>query len=128
MSNYPPGVTGNEWPIAGPAYDAMEERTCGMEDVTLRLVTEEWIDRMKEHVQALRDGDLPAWQIAQRIERALAMIEVVTVPVCPFDDEVEVWSGEFGDLHWECPVCRSERTEDAREPEEPEYDRADDHE
>ncbi len=28
MSNYPPGVTGNEYEIAGPSYEEYEDREC----------------------------------------------------------------------------------------------------
>lgn len=32
MSNYPPGVTGNEYEISGPTYEEDEKRTCSDKD------------------------------------------------------------------------------------------------
>lgn len=39
MSNYPPGVTGAEFEIAGPDWEREENKSCGAEDVSINAVT-----------------------------------------------------------------------------------------
>ena len=83
LSNYPPGVSGNELELAGPSWEGMVERTCTAQNVQLKVV-----------------GAEPGTLIDVELDS------------CPWvDGEVEAW--EYGGtLAWTCPVCGREYTED----------------
>lgn len=72
MSNYPPGVTGNEPQIAGPSYEEEVERTCGSCGTTDLVVIQGY-------------GYLITWQCAE----------------CGEDHEEEVDSGPDPDEAYE---------------------------
>lgn len=144
-SNYPPGVSGREYPIAGPDKEFDAERTCGQQDVTLRVLSEYGKDRIEKAVEALdtctecrqpkfahkmdcsqRSGPtsaIPA--IRAFLSAALAEVEEVTVPECPFaDDDVTVQF--YGGVEtWTCPVCGYDHETEV-EPEDIDYDPRDD--
>lgn len=133
MSNYPPGVSGNEWAIAGPSYERDEARTCGQEDVTLRTLSALGKRKIEESIEALatcpecrvmkyahkmdcsqRGGPTTApAAIRAFLTTALSEVEETVVPTCPLvDEEVTVWGGDDGLLHWTCPVCGHEHEEE----------------
>lgn len=118
MTNYPPGVTGSEWAIAGPAFENDEHRTCGVENVTLVTMPEGAAAAINKVVNEMLKPEVAenraAW--ASRLQVAMADVEETEVAECPFEGEVTVWGDEFGVPHWTCPVCGNEHEEDPREP------------
>lgn len=83
MSSYPPGVTGNEFEIAGPDYEQEEERTCDSNDVTIKV-----------------------WR---RDSEELMEVEVIH---CPFTDGEVTIFGYQSERWWKCPFCGIEHFED----------------
>ena len=111
-SNLPPGVTGNEWAIAGPAYERDETRTCGQEEVTLRVLPDLGRTYLAKALEMLDGGEDPK-TAAYYLRMARNEVEETTVPECPVvDTEVTVWGGDDGLLHWTCPVCGFEHEEE----------------
>ena len=105
MSNYPPGVTGNEFEIAGPSWEGEIERTCEQTDVEIKVAG---VDAT-EYADAIQAGK------AGTFEGFLRSLVTITLPDCLFIDmEVPAWS-YGGVLHWKCPVCGHEYEEDERE-------------
>ena len=84
LSNYPPGVTGNEFEIAGPDAEWDEMQTC------------------TNTVQATipQGGVYSDSSVMEDVERE-----------CGFEGEVSCWSYQ-GVMHWECPDCGHEYEED----------------
>ena len=123
MSNYPPGVTGREFQIAG--YDDEEDsyREC-MSAGTISVFTRDARDeitRIKGLLLRIATGDKPesfAAILAANLEYLLAhRIGHVDVERCPFAGEVSIgWYSGVG--NWECPLCRREHREDAPEPDD----------
>ena len=123
MSNYPPGVTGREWQIAG--YDAEEEayRECGkggyVHVMTADALRE--INRIKVLLAEIAEGKKPA-SLAETLVSNLEYlvnhyINGVEIDKCPFAGEVVIgWYRKEGD--WECPLCGWEHREELPEPDE----------
>ena len=108
MSNYPPGVSGNELEIAGPDWEGEVTRTCSQTDVTLHLVTKYAIGNIRLWHTIHKDEPMTAQDI-------LGLCEEITVAECPcIDVEVDAWS-YGGTLHWTCPACEHEYEEDERD-------------
>lgn len=111
LSNYPPGVTGNELEIAGPDWEGEIEVTCGERDVSLQCMENGDIDNIKRIASVkgaqgsgkTRDADV----IQQSLRRALSRLIDVTLAVCPFEGEVAAWRYRRV-LHWQCPLCGTE--------------------
>ena len=115
MSNYPPGVTGNEWQIAGPDFERDETKECGAEGFNVRTITKYGEGLIAQSIEALGryDGNphgIPAVQMWLRL--ALTDIEEVELEsVCPFVGDVTV-VGWQGVVSWECPLCRTQHEEE----------------
>jgi len=73
---YPPGVSGNEYEIAGPSWSGEIERTCGASNVTIT------VKRVDDDALVPLDMD-----------------------ECPWIDG-EVYAETFqGVMSWTCPLC-----------------------
>ena len=115
-SNYPPGVSGHEYAIAGPDYEQDEERTCGAEDVeftTLSAADGKRLDVATDAVRKLallRSPTPDDHELAMEAYRALSAIysdrEDVTLPTCPFNGTVTV-NGSGDERWWTCPLCHT---------------------
>src|SRR4051794_29453197 len=102
-SNYPPGVSGSEWQIAGPDREESRRMECGVVDATLLVLPKEWYEELRRQV------DLPAEVFARQVKarsqlrNLLDGLHEYDNVVCPFDDEVEVaWFRGVGS--WTCPL------------------------
>jgi hypothetical protein len=123
MSNYPAGVTGREFAIAG--YDSEEEayRECGKYGV-VHVFTDDArreIERIKVLLAEIAEGKKPTSLAATLIVNLNYLVKHrvngVEVEECPFAGDVTIsWYGKQGD--WTCPLCSYEHHEDAPEPDE----------
>lgn len=105
MSNYPPGVTGNEWQIAGP-----EERevslACSSEGFTALTITGYGKDQIAQAIEDLSGEPNPTLALS-RLHSALSDIADVDIDgPCPFEGDVTVYQTD-GPPTWECPLCRT---------------------
>lgn len=133
MSNYPPGVTGNEYAIAGPDYEAEEDRDCAeecAEFVSLTHVDAFLGDLARRLLEAAAHGaqgssfEAAMKSGADGVKVALGELKALAVDKpCEFSGEVMV-TGYGGQRWWTCPSCGSETTEDAAEMEDPRADDA----
>lgn len=130
MSNYPPGVTGNEWQIAG-GVDVTLQVTCGTVgfDVLPQPMVDEMVGTVREYLKTPRtlrslSGRPGTWRTEtpdEQIARVLAYLETAVVEVekarvnvaeeCKFEGEVDA---EVFDLTacWTCPWCGAEHEDD----------------
>jgi hypothetical protein len=116
MSNYPPGVTGNEFQIAGPDKESDEVRTCGKEGVTVLTVSDLDVLYLERSIEMLRADNAAKHPNAvtlalQRLHQIKSSIEDVEVVKCPFEGLVTV-IGYQGVASWTCPLCREEHDEE----------------
>ncbi|MEI7890281.1 MAG: hypothetical protein WCI34_08215 [Actinomycetes bacterium] len=117
-SNYPPGVTGRELEIAGPDWEGEMDVKCAGENVEVTVFRPDDIETLKriaavkgaQGAGKQRDADV----IQMSLRRMLSRMVTVTLPVCPFEGEVEAWMYQHV-THWECPVCGTSHDEDDRE-------------
>lgn len=108
MSNYPPGVTGNELEIAGPSWEGEVVRSCKEHDVEVQILGDEVHKILAARKVSTAYGAVTAEDIASHAV-------VVVLPECPFIDmEVDAWA-YGGVLHWTCPVCGAEYDEDGED-------------
>lgn len=111
MSNYPPGVTGNEYAIAGPRSevdDTQEVSPCEQFEAGGMRV-----------VQVTRYGNYDAgtFKRSPRIVRRAKGIP------CTFEGgEVEGITEDWIWFSWDCPVCGHTNSMELEEPEPPERD------
>ena len=110
MSSYPAGVTGREYAIAGPDFEADEEVTCGAEDVTVTRWTTASRQALK-NVGAMVESGAATAAVLNALARVLSTLERVDLAVCPFEGEVTI-QGYQGEAWWECPLCGTEHTRD----------------
>lgn len=119
--NYPAGVTGREFHIAG--YDHEEEtyRECGEQGVMICSFTHDAaieITRITSLLEGIAKGSVsPA--AATGLAASLSYlstwrVERVEIETCPFKGDVTIgWYK--GNGTWTCPLCQTERTEYAEE-------------
>ncbi len=120
--NYPPGVTGREYAIAGPDYEQEEHRECGAEGVDVRILDTDtyqtlqtaladvhylvgWLDAMGR--DPLHERAIAVAQNAADRLTAVVSASTIEVPVCPFAGETLV-EGFDGVETWVCPMCGTE--------------------
>lgn len=104
MSNYPPGVTGNEWQIAGPDEREMSVE-CSSEGFTVRTTSMYAENQIKAAIEDINSG-LRMLTAVSRLRQALGDIEVIDIETqCPFVGDVTVFRTD-GPWTWECPLCR----------------------
>jgi hypothetical protein len=102
----PPGVTGNEYAIAGPDREFDEERMCGAKDVTIKTI-DGYGQRQIERVVGMLAEPGPNLIIATHYLRAgLGQIEEVTLEECTFVGDVTLQWSEGYEM-WECPMCHT---------------------
>lgn len=122
MSNYPPGVTGREFEIAG--YDDEQDvyRDCGAAATILVLTRggRDALDQINSRLTGISRGDdriMAADASAIIYSLIKRQIIHVDVDVCPFEGEVTIgWYGTKGT--WQCPLCQKEHIEYAPEPDD----------
>jgi hypothetical protein len=106
-SNYPPGVTGNEYAIAGPDNQYEEELICGAKDVeyfTLSSTAVKWINSL---IAEVGKEQLTKQRIVSRLQAVDAEIEKVEGD-CPFAGAATVTEYRR-ERWWTCPLCRTEQ-------------------
>ena len=111
MSNYPPGVTGNEFAIAGPDWDGTVERVCEAQDVEVVTIEQEVVTAIENWKAAIGTD-------AEEIEKKHMLMWLKTADLkkidqeqCPYEGKADAWS-YGGVLHWTCPMCGAEHEEE----------------
>jgi hypothetical protein len=105
MTNYPPGVTGNEWQIAGPDEREVLVK-CESEGFNLRTIDIYGMNQINAAIEDLQNGAMSPQTALSRLRQVKATIMEVDIEVeCPFMGEVTVFRTD-GPWTWECPVCR----------------------
>jgi hypothetical protein len=106
MSNLPPGVTGNEYQIAGPDHEWDDYRECGQEGFTVRTISL-YGQRVLEEVIAVLSGNGNVMAALHHLRTAMTEIKTIDVDTpCPFGGDVTL-ERYRGIESWECPVCRT---------------------
>lgn len=112
MSNYPPGVTGNEPEIAGPSWEGQVERDCP-DGGEVYVVSRDLVRRMQLWQQTKDShGDVLFYErmLLAAVARDLKQLSPIDMD-CPFYGTVDaVIYG--GTLRWECPLCGTEYEEE----------------
>lgn len=128
MSNYPDGVTGNEYEIAGPDKEWEEEFECENDEFQFVMIhpdTFEYISKLGRDLIRIKDSDnwqSLLYQYASRISTSVNMSDItseIQTEKCGFVGYVDKQSYR-GQIWWQCPRCGKEY-EDEIEPPEP-YD------
>ena len=124
-SNYPPGVTGNEYAISGPDYEETETKACPNEAcafVPLAQVNDgladvqHWLMQMSFRSQPLSEQIDKA---VADLTKLLGALDQVEMP-CDWTGEVDV-QGYQGQKWWNCPRCGTEHTEESDEEDPRDY-------
>jgi len=121
LSNYPPGVTGNEPEINGPEWEGTVERACEQE-ADLNIVGQEVASLINAYVTSQYDEF-----VEKRLLRAIKYKNrpFILSTDCPFYDTVDAVIYD-GMLRWECPLCGYDHEEEPPFPGDYEPDRSDD--
>lgn len=112
LSNYPDGVSGNEFEIAGPDYEETEHVECDSDSVPSVPVF--LIVQWASHVEALADRGLintesiieQLWELGAQVGRATD-----EDGHCTFEGDADV-IGFQGARWWTCPACETEHEKD----------------
>ena len=113
--NYPPGVTGREYAIAGPDWEEEFWRVCGNKNATVRTISEYGKRLLEQAVAHLKMSVYDPNKASMMLQMAIGDIqEADLAEECPFEGEVIVQAFE-GVLSWECPVCREQHEDDLRD-------------
>lgn len=103
LSNYPPGVTGNELEIAGPDYEQDEERYCGAEvQVVPAALAKDIVESVLRAQEGLRVN-------ADVLSILIRQAEIAGE--CGYEGEVTVYRYQRRQW-WVCPACRTSHEED----------------
>lgn len=106
MSNLPPGVTGNEYQIAGPDREWDDYRECSSEGFTVRTIDLYGEGLIQKAIEML-NGTGNITVAVSYLRTALSDIETVDVDgECPFGSDVTLQT-YHGIESWECPICRT---------------------
>ena len=116
MSNYPPGVTGNEFEIAGPQWEDTVERVCEAQDVSVRVIERDVADAIKHWQQSRKTDDEARAQQSMLWMLRDALVDDFDAEQCQFEGKVDAW-GYGGVTHWTCPKCGTEHEEEPDEDE-----------
>jgi hypothetical protein len=125
--NLPPGVTGNEYAIAGPDREWTEEVECENDGATFTVLgkgDDAAIDTIialadkaggttnpAEIASLLRNAGL----LARQVKRGLFVAEDA---VCPFVGEADLASYQ-DEAWWDCPICGDQHTKTIDREEDP---------
>lgn len=110
----PPGVTGNEFPIAGPDREFDDHRECTSQGFPVKTITDYGVKQIETAIESLRNRDqsdsvLSAINVNAAIARLRdAQSDIRDTDVdgeCPFEGDVTIMQYN-GIESWECPVCR----------------------
>jgi hypothetical protein len=113
MSNYPPGVSGLEYEIAGPDNEWEEEFECDNSNLRYVRITEDTFNYCSElgrkinttsGQQSLKEG---FYAYASRINAMFNMPQInpeVIVTECTYVGTV-LKESYRGNVYWECPSC-----------------------
>jgi hypothetical protein len=122
-SNYPPGVTGREYQIAGPDYERTVKRACRASDVEITLPNDD-VPGLAHLALGILDGKIlirrgadPVARAKTRLQEIISAYEngsKIDVAECPFDGEVDV-QGFQGVETWTCPLCGTDHEDDIEE-------------
>ena len=131
MSNYPPGVTGREYAIAGPDREWDDEAECENDGVTFTVLAKD-DDKALDTILALAEKASETTDhsevasllrnvglLARQIKRGLFVAEDA---VCPFVGEV-TWASYGSEAWWDCPLCGDQHTETRDEGPDPDDER-----
>jgi hypothetical protein len=117
-SNLPPGVTGGEYEIAGPDYEAEEFHACCAKTVDWHVLTSVQLRSLEALVAGVRSlafpppGETPPVPVRlYGLAAALEQVEKVSFDECPFAGEVMVF-GYRGRRWWRCPACGADYEND----------------
>jgi hypothetical protein len=102
LSNYPPGVTGNE-DYFGPNHEYEKEVECLAEGADVFIIPTDLIDAYRS---VRHDAEL-----LRRWAMAVVGTEKVDIFQCPFVGPVNVQVWNHQDT-WVCPMCGKEHEED----------------
>lgn len=118
---YPPGVTGGEDAIAGPAREAAEHRDCGAGTLWIPVYQfEQALDafrRYSDHAEAAALGRATPGRPTDELRRwgeELRGGQLTQVVECEWSGLVDVayWR-QAGTVTWQCPRCGHEHEEQA---------------
>lgn len=122
MTNYPPGVSGNEPQIAGyPEKQTI--RTCGAVDVEVRIMPDDldtWINAMSKMLEhTVTEASIRSY--ATGIVSVYKSLEYKTfITECLFKGDVDVQMHPYAE-YWQCPLCGTEHETEHDIPEPPDY-------
>lgn len=119
MSNYPPGVTGNEPQIAGLG-ERVAEKECLEYLPTVSLLAEDTKTWIKHLAELLERGasDQAIKSAAKYLVRSAEQFKFdYPIEECPYRGPVDIQYDRYME-YWECPVCGTDH-EDEDEPPEP---------
>ena len=124
-SNYPAGVTGREPHIAGPFWEGTVKRACEIPEAEIDVIAPRmrWAyEQFKAAIRRIETGEKAhswEWTTDEAIKQITMLIangemyEMITVPNCPFEGEVEaVRYREHSGLMWTCLLCEAEHEEE----------------
>jgi hypothetical protein len=119
MSNYPPGVTGNEYEIAGADEEWVEERACNNEEFDYVMVSPEafkYASQLGSKYWSLTEQDQIAKEIGKHLRQLNSLFNVtggnsvVQYGKCGFVGDVMLES--YRDtIYWTCPICAKDYEE-----------------
>lgn len=120
MSNYPPGVTGHEYEIAGPDAEYDDTRECGVEGASFFVAGSHVQAALSKAYALIKESDDLTDPAIRRdalyaIADGLTSLERIEGRTCPFVGPVSIEAYRHS-AWWTCPIC------DARHDEEPDED------
>mgnify|MGYP001278405177 CR=1 FL=1 len=105
LSNYPPGVTGNEFQISGPDFEQEVDQEC-LSDT--QVVPVSLFDEMWEYVRKYLVPDDDREHVLDKLEMFnLLRSQSETEGTCGFEGEA-LTLGYRGNYWWTCPACGAE--------------------
>jgi hypothetical protein len=119
MSNYPPGVTGNEYEIAGADAEWIEERQCNNDEFDYVMVSPEafkYASELGSRCWNLNDRDEIIKEIGKHLRQLNTLFNLtggsgeVQHGKCGFVGDVMLES--YRDkIYWSCPTCGKDHEE-----------------
>jgi hypothetical protein len=124
MSNYPPGVTGNEPQIRGLGERTTHKVCVNSDGFTATLMTTDLKDSIVRLAELLKhDVTIASLKSAANSVVFFASVYEPQMDIddCPFEGEVDTQIDQWIEF-WDCPVCGKEHQEDLEMP-EPDYEK-----